>query len=161
MCKPGLMSTAALAAALVFPIPADAAAGGPFTALAGSWSGGGQIAMADGNTEQLRCRASYNTDGAGNALRLSLRCASASYNFELGSDVTYEGGQISGRWSEASRNVSGSVSGTATPNQIQATASGQNFSVNLSLVTRGNRQTVSIRSQGSDIAGVSLALNRN
>lgn len=160
MSKPGLMSAAALAAVLMFPITVDAAAG-PFTNLAGSWSGGGQIAMADGNTEQLRCRASYNTDGSGNALRLNLRCASASYNFELGSDVTYEGGQLSGRWSEASRNVSGSVSGTATTSQIQATASGQNFSANLSLVTRGNRQTVSIRSQGSDIAGVSLALNRN
>jgi hypothetical protein len=155
-----LVSTALLAGALVFPIAASAAAG-PFSTLAGSWSGAGRVAMADGNTESLRCRASYNVDGTGNAVRLSLRCASESYNFELGSNVAYEGGRISGTWSEASRNASGSINGTASPSQIQATATGESFSANLSLATRGDRQTVTIRSQGTDISGVSLALNRN
>ena len=160
MNKLGLISGAALAAALVLPIAADAASG-PFSALAGSWSGGGQLAMADGTTEQLRCRASYTVEGAGNGLRLSLRCASQSANFELGGNVAYESGRIAGTWSEATRNASGSISGTANQGQIQATATGQNFSANLSLATKGNRQTVTIRSEGSDISGVSLALNRN
>jgi hypothetical protein len=160
MNKLNLLSGAALAAALVLPIAADAASG-PFAALAGSWSGGGHVAMADGSTEQLRCRASYTVDGAGNGLRLSLRCASQSANFELGSNVAYEGGRIAGTWSEATRNASGSISGSAGPGQIEATATGQNFSASLSLATKGNRQTVTIRSEGSDIAGVSLALNRN
>ncbi len=37
---------------------------------------------------------------------------------------------------------------------------GQSFAANLSLITRGNQQTISIRAQGTDIAGVTLALNR-
>ena len=159
MNRIGLMSAAVLTA-LALPVAAGAASG-PFAALAGQWSGGGQLAMADGNTEQLRCRASYTVGGSGNDLRLSIRCASASYNFELGSDVTYEGGRISGTWSESTRKASGDITGTASPSTIQATATGQSFSASLALATKGNRQTVTIRSQGSDFAGVSLALNRN
>jgi hypothetical protein len=153
------MPAVLVAAALLAPLSAGAA--GPFSALAGAWSGTGRITMADGNTEQLRCRASYNVGGSGNDLRLSIRCASPAYNFDLGGNVAHQGGRISGTWSEASRNASGSVSGTATANVIQAIATGQNFSASLSLNTRGDRQTVSIRSEGTDISGVSLALSRN
>lgn len=153
------MPAALIAAALLVPVAADAA--GPFSTLAGVWSGTGRITMADGNTEQLRCRAAYNVGGTGNDLRLTIRCASQAYNFDLGGNVAYQGGRISGTWSEASRNAGGSVSGTANANLIEATAKGENLSANLSLNTRGDKQTVSIRSQGTDISGVSLALNRN
>jgi hypothetical protein len=136
------------------------AASGPFANLAGAWSGGGTLTMANGETERLRCRATYNVGNAGTDLRLSLRCASQSYNFDLGSAVVYQGGRISGTWSEASRNASGTVSGRATADHVEAAASGQSFSANLSLTTRGNRQTVSIRAPGTDISGVSLALSR-
>jgi hypothetical protein len=153
-----LIPAVLLAAALFSPLPAHA---GPFSALAGAWSGGGTLTMADGNTERLRCRASYDVGGAGTDLKLILKCASESYNFELGSAVIAHGDRVSGTWSEATRNASGSVSGGASADRIEASAKGETFSANLSLMTKGNRQTVSIRSQGSDIAGVSLALNRN
>jgi hypothetical protein len=134
------------------------AAPAPFAALAGDWSGGGVLEMADGTQEPLRCRAAYDVEGP--ALHLNLRCASASYNFDLASDVEYRGGAISGQWSEASRNASGTLSGRASGDRIEASARGQTFSADLSLTTRGGRQTVSIRPQGTEIAGVSLALNR-
>jgi hypothetical protein len=153
------LATPLLVAALLSPL--DAQAAGPFSALAGAWSGGGTLTTADGNTERLRCRATYDVGNAGSDLRLSLRCASDSYNFELGSAVIAQGGRISGTWSEATRNASGSLSGRASADHIEAAAKGESFSANLSLTTKGNRQNVSIRSQGADIAGVSLALNRN
>ena len=84
-----LMATLSLAGA-----PAQAAMA-PFRALAGSWAGGGIISLADGNQERLRCRASYDVDGSGTTLRLNLRCASDSYNFDLSSDVEYRDGAIS------------------------------------------------------------------
>lgn len=151
---------ALLVATLLSPSAAQSVSG-PFSAMAGSWSGGGTVKMADGDTESLRCRATYNVGGAGSDLQLSIKCASQSYSFELGSNVAYQGGRISGTWTEASRNAGGSISGRATGDHIEAAATGQNFSANLSLSTKGNRQTVSIRSQGADIAGVSLALSRN
>jgi len=138
----------------------QAAVVSPFTAMAGSWSGGGVVDLSDGTQERLRCRASYNVGGAGDELHLSLRCASASYNFDLASNVQYRGGEIYGDWSEASRNVSGTISGRAASGRIEAAASGQSFTAGLSLTTRGNRQTVSIRPQGTNITGVSLAMDR-
>jgi hypothetical protein len=133
----------------------------PFRAMVGSWSGGGTLSMANGEQERLRCRANYNPGGGGDELRLNLRCASASYNFDLTSDVQDRGGVISGQWSEASRNASGVLSGRAVGDRIDVTARGQNFAANLSLTTRGNRQTVSIQPEGTtDVRAVSLALNR-
>jgi hypothetical protein len=137
------------------------AAPGPFASLAGAWAGNGTLTMANGATESLRCRANYDVSGGGAGLKISLRCASQSYNFDLGGNVTYQAGRISGTWSETSRNVSGSISGSATANQVDAAATSQGMSANLSLKTNGNRQTVSIRSTGAaDIAGVSLDLSR-
>jgi hypothetical protein len=137
-----------------------ASAASPFTAMAGSWSGGGILNTTDGGQERLRCRASYDVSGTGAELHLNLRCASDSFNFDLASDVQYRGGMISGSWSEASRNASGTISGRAASGRIEALARGDSFSADLSLTTRGNRQTVSIRPQGTSIAAVSLALER-
>ena len=98
--------------------------------------------------------------GAGEQLRLNLTCASASYKFDLASEVEYRGGAIRGSWTEASRNASGTLSGRAAGDHVEAAARGDSFSANLSLTTRGGRQTVSIQPQGTNITSVSLALNR-
>jgi hypothetical protein len=138
----------------------QAAVPSPFMPLAGTWAGSGTLSTSDGNQERLRCRAAYDVARTGTELHLNLTCASESYKFDLASDVQYSGGLISGSWSEASRNASGTLSGRAAGGRIEAAARGQNFSADLSLTTRGNRQTVSIRPQGTSITGVSLALER-
>jgi hypothetical protein len=135
-------------------------AASPFAAMAGSWSGGGILRTSDGSEQRLRCRAAYDVARTGVELRLNLRCASDSYNFDLTSNVEYRGGAISGSWSEASRNASGTISGRARGERIEALATGQSFSAGLSLTTRGGRQSVSIRPQGTDITDVSLTLDR-
>ena len=86
----------------VLPLSATAAPAqsGPFTALAGSWSGGGTITLSDGSRERLRCRANYSPQGA-NQLSLSLRCAGDSYNFEFSGSARYSAGTITGNWSES------------------------------------------------------------
>jgi hypothetical protein len=145
---------------LSFPGSATHAAISPFTALAGSWAGGGTLSTSDGTQERLRCRAAYDVGAAGEALRLNLRCASASYNFDLTSQAQYRGGAISGSWSETSRNASGRLSGRAAGGHIEVSARGQNFSAELSLTTRGNQQFVSIHPQGANITAVSLELTR-
>jgi hypothetical protein len=73
-----------------------AAPASPFLAMAGTWAGGGVLSTTDGQQEQLRCRASYDVGGAGDQLRLNLTCASASYKFDLASEVEYRGGAIRG-----------------------------------------------------------------
>jgi hypothetical protein len=151
----GLLLTALLAPNL------DAnAATSPFLAMAGSWSGGGTITMANGVREPVRCRAAYGVAERGENLRLNLRCASDSYNFDLAGDVAYRGGAISGSWSEAAHNVAGTISGSASGERIVAAANGSNFAASLSLTTHGNRQSVAIQPQGTDVTEVLITLNK-
>ena len=150
-----LLASLSLAGSAALAAPAS-----PFVAMEGTWSGGGVVNTSDGQQERLRCRASYDVDGNGDQLRLNLTCASDSFRLELASDVEYRGGAIRGSWTEASRNASGTLSGRAAGNHVEAAARGDSFSANLSLTTRGGRQTVSIQPQGGNITSVSLALNR-
>jgi hypothetical protein len=139
---------------------AHAQASGAFAGLEGAWSGTGTITLSSGASERIRCRAAYRVAENGQNLTQNLRCASDSYNFDLRSSVRYEGGAISGNWSETTRNASGSISGRAGGGEIQASVRGASFSAGLSLATRGDRQSVSIRSQGSELSQVSIVLSR-
>ncbi len=150
-----LFASLSLAGSAALAAPAS-----PFAAMAGTWSGGGVVNTSDGQQERLRCRASYDVDGAGDQLRLNLTCASDSFRLELASDVEYRGGAIRGSWTEASHNASGTLSGRAAGDHLEAAARGDAFSANLSLTTRRGHQTVSIEPQGTSIRSVSLALNR-
>jgi hypothetical protein len=148
---------AGVGAALLLSVSAGHAQSSPFAGFKGVWSGNGTVSLSDGSSERIRCRATYAVDGSGRALQQTLRCASDSYKFDLSSNVTSEGNRISGNWSEASRNVSGSLQGTAGGGQINVAVEAVGFSANLTLRTSGNRQTVQINSQG-DIRNVSITM---
>jgi hypothetical protein len=130
---------------------------GPFTGFDGAWAGTGTVALSDGTTERIRCKADYKVNGTGLGLKQNLRCASDSYKFELTSDVTSNGGRISGNWSEASRNIFGNLQGTAGGGQIEVFVEANGFAANLTLRTNGNRQTVQINSKG-EIRGVNITM---
>src|ERR1700734_4058232 len=135
---------AGIGAALMVSVTAGHAQSGPFAGFNGAWSGNGTVALSDGTTERIRCKADYKVDGSGMALKQNLRCASDSYKFDLSSDVTSQGDRISGNWSETNRNVSGSLQGTAGGGRIDVFVEAVGFSANLTLRTSGNKQTVQI-----------------
>lgn len=154
-----IFSTLALAAGLFSAaLDASIAAENPFAGLNGAWAGNGKIVVDNGSSERIRCRGAYKAQG--NGLSLSLRCASDSYRFELGSDITSEGGNLSGSWNEASRGVFGSLSGRVSGGVIQATASAVGFTATLVIRTNGTAQSVSIKSPGSEISEVSITMAR-
>jgi hypothetical protein len=132
---------------------------GPFTGLAGVWAGGGTVALEDGATERIRCRATYAVGAGGNGLNLDLTCASDSYKFDLKGNVISEQGALAGTWSEASRGVTGSLEGRGSNGNLQVVARAAGFAANLALTTRGNRQSVMIRAE-SGFRGASIALSR-
>ena len=140
--------------------PGRSGEAGPFAVLDGTWSGEGNITTSGGLRERLRCRATYRAAEGGDHVRLSLRCASDSYNFDLAGDVDHRNGAISGSWTEASRKASGTISGRANGEQIEANAKGETFSVTLSLTTRGNRQAVTIQSLSAEVTNVTVTLNK-
>ena len=129
------------------------AAEGPFAELPGTWSGTGKIRVGD-TAERIRCRAIYRLNGA-REINLQLICASDSYKFDLTGDFTAdEGNNISGRWTERSRNVGGG-------NRFQIHVESSAFSGNLGMVTRGHRQSVAIDTQGGgQVAEASITLSR-
>jgi hypothetical protein len=138
---------------------ASYAQSGPFAGLAGNWSGGGTVTLDDGSTERIRCRASYAVGAGGAALNLSLICASDSYKFDLRGNVVAERGVLSGTWSESSRGVNGNLEGRGTNGNFQVIASAPGFDANLSLTTRGNKQSVVIRAE-SQFRGATISLSR-
>jgi hypothetical protein len=142
--------------------PVTAQSQTPFDRLAGQWSGSGTIELAEGRREPIKCRASYDVLSERSNLQLNIRCASDSFNFELRGSATYSGGSISGSWSEATRNASGTISGKASGDRFQVLAKGPAFTADLSLVTQGNRQSVVIKSQEKDTAvrAVTITLQR-
>lgn len=153
-------SAAALAALLALPGVGPAqAANSPFTALSGTWSGGGVITMASGAKERIRCRAQYGVDGSGSNLDLRLRCASDSFTFELQSNVAHNNGVVSGTWAETTRAVGGSLDGSAKGNHIQVRVSGT-LSALLAMSTNANQQSISIQAPGSEMTSVAISLSR-
>jgi hypothetical protein len=137
------------------------AASTPFAGLSGSWSGGGTVTLSGGANERIRCRAMYVVGNGGNQLQQSLRCASDSFTFELKSDVNHAAGQISGNWTEVTRNVGGRVSGRAAGGKIQALVDGPACAASLALTMQGDRQSVVIRSDSTAVTQVAITLNRS
>jgi hypothetical protein len=128
--------------------------------MAGNWAGGGTVTLDDGSTERIRCRASYAVGAGGNGLNLNLLCASDSYKFDLRGNVIAERGALSGTWSESSRGINGTLEGRGGGGNFQVLASAAGFTANLSLTTRGNKQSVVIRPE-SGFRGASMSLSRN
>ncbi|MCR6736403.1 MAG: hypothetical protein NVV83_20970 [Afipia sp.] len=137
-----------------------AQSGQPFAGMSGVWSGKGSISLEGGTREAIRCRATYAVRSDGNALQQTLRCASDSYKIELTSNVVASGGKLSGTWSESTRNVSGDVEGTTSGGRFQVMVRAGTFSANLALTTRGNSQSVVIRSEGGEFKGANITLTR-
>jgi hypothetical protein len=161
--KPALQRVTATAATLIAALAftsASHAQSGPFAGLAGVWSGGGTVTLDDGSSERIRCRATYAVGNGGNGLNQSLTCASDSYRFNLASNVVSSGGSLSGTWSESSRNISGRLEGSGSNGNFQVVASAPGFTANISLTTRGNRQSVVIRAE-SQFRGASISLSRS
>lgn len=150
----------ALAFSLLMAADTMPASAGPFSELAGSWAGAGTLTRRAGTNERLRCQARYDVGNAGEQVNLRLTCASDTFKFDLSGYILNTGGAISGQWSEPNYNSSGSLDGHVGDGKINAHAVGNTFSAHLAVVTQGNRQSVTIQPQETDVTRVSLSFQR-
>jgi hypothetical protein len=157
-----VVSVPALAVGLSFLACASEshAADGPFTAMAGRWSGPGNI-IVGGTKERLRCRANYGVTNSGSTVDLSIRCASDSYKFDLQGGINYTNGAVTGNWSESAHGAAGTISGSISGGVIRVSATGPYFSALLSMATRGNTQSITLNSPGSQISSVTISLSKS
>jgi hypothetical protein len=159
LTRRAVFAFATVLAASTWSSAGHAQSGGAFAGMQGVWSGGGSVTLDDGSTERIRCRATYAVGEGGNGLQQTLTCASDSYKFNLSSNVEARGSAISGTWSETSRNINGNIEGRSGPGVVQVIATAPGFTANISLTTRGNRQSVIIRAE-SQFKGASISLTR-
>jgi hypothetical protein len=145
-------------AAVVTPLSVAAAAG-PFDGLEGVWTGDGMLTYASGTQERLSCRVQYVQSNPNN-LQQALRCASDSYNFQINAYFDSANGKLSGNWAELVNNVKGSVSGTVGNGRINGDLKGPGFVASLNVVTKGDRQTVSIQAPIEEIRTVSIEVRK-
>ena len=155
-----LSATVALAATLLLACGGATAIAGPFSGMAGDWSGGGKLTSTSGSSERLRCRASNAVGSDGNTMDISIRCASDSYKIDLTGYVRNNNGTLSGQWSEPNYNSAGTLSGRVSGNRINARAIGNTLSAGLSMSGTGKHMSVTIRPQGTSVKAVSLSFRK-
>ncbi|HLJ00806.1 MAG TPA: hypothetical protein VKT76_13895 [Bradyrhizobium sp.] len=155
-----IFAVAALLAASSWDNTAHAQSSGPFAGMAGVWTGGGTVMLDGGAIERIRCRATYAVGAAGNGLQQTLTCASDSYKFNLTSNITAQGAAIAGTWAETSRNINGVIEGRSGGGVVQVMATAPGFSAHIALTTRGDKQSVVIKSE-SQFKAASISLSRS
>ena len=154
---------ARFAMALLFALPVSTAAlaegATPFAQLAGSWHGGGQVKYNDGSNERLSCRGSYSQKSGGSELTLTIRCQSPSNKIDMKSDISSEGGRLSGHWSERNFGLEGDVDGSAGSQQVHRADIGSASRIDDSFSER-RTHNVSISTNGPGFKTVSIAFSR-
>jgi hypothetical protein len=132
----------------------------PFAEFFGTWRGYGHVIVSDGRSERISCRATYSTSGGGEALSQSLVCASDSYRFDVHSYVVADDRGVEGYWQEATRDVTGHLTGQVEGGNFEGAIAGPTFTAQLSLKTTGRKQAVTIAPRGGDIVKVDIVLSR-
>ena len=156
--KPRRLTFAAVAFFLTaFAASTSYAQSSAFAGMAGTWSGPGTVTLDDGSSERIRCRATYKVAGA--SMDMSLTCASDAYRFNLLAAVVAQGGEVTGNWSETSRNVGGSIQGRGANGSFQVIAQAAGFSSNISLKTTGNKQSIAMRAD-SQFRAANITLSK-
>jgi hypothetical protein len=136
-----------------------AIAGGPFSALVGTWTGTGTARLEGGKSEKLSCKGYYSGSG-GTELKLNIICANASTKVELRSVLKYAGGKVTGTWEERNYNQSGTITGSADESKLRLSIGGGGLTGSLSVSIGGASQSVSLSTQGSVLKGVSINFAR-
>jgi hypothetical protein len=130
-----------------------------FTGYAGNWTGSGTLSHQSGLTERVRCEATYALHGP-NTLAQTLACSSDSTSFRLMSTINSRENGLSGDWTETVRNAHGAFTGSMQRSAIVGTVNGPGFSAGIAIAIRGAKQSIEIRSPGSDINLLQMVLTR-
>jgi hypothetical protein len=152
--------TALTLAFAVISSQSGAAQRGPFRNFVGEWSGNGQIVASNGHQEAIRCRAQGSDEKDGAALNQAIVCASESFKLDIKTHAEASGESVQGYWNEASRNVSGLLTGRIGENKFEGRIEAPSFNAAISLTSNGRAQEVGIRPSTGDIASINIDLRR-
>lgn len=132
----------------------------PLDKLAGRWVGEGRLGIKDGQSENVKCRVTYIPAGNTDQLKQSVRCASAGGSIEVQSTIAHASGNITGSWSELTRNMRGDLSGQVTPRGFHVSVRGADLTANMNVVINGPKQIIEIQFHNSSLIGLTLVLTK-
>ncbi|MGD9784101.1 MAG: hypothetical protein AB7E80_05735 [Hyphomicrobiaceae bacterium] len=139
---------------------AAAAQSGPLNDLPGRWSGWGAITLPSGQSEQVKCIATYFVRNGGTRIDQNLRCASASYRIDAVAGFDISGDTVKGHWEERANVAQGSVSGRMTPSGFNLAIRGDSFTAAMSVATSRCKQSINISPEGLEIRRIAIALDK-
>lgn len=160
------MTLAALALAgtvawLGVNVPAQAA-GNPFEALAGDWTGEGTVKTKSDPQKKVSCKVNYKV--AGSDLTQTLSCTGDDYEIEATLKLTDNDGKVKGSWNEVIYDASGEVVGKAHDDVIRSVIRGDKFSGRMSLKVTETGHSINMLQLNEDTGTyrlvTSLALRR-
>jgi hypothetical protein len=139
-----------------------ASANDTFPLFFGTWTGEGTIAWkSDGSKERMKCTSTYAQGVSAEQLSLKFQCKSDNYVFDLDGKLDAGGDQISGQWSERSRNIGGATIGQVKADRIKLRIESSAFGANLLMVVKDDRQQVQIKFSGAgEEADTEISLKR-
>lgn len=138
---------------------AAAADPGPMDHLPGRWSGWGAITLSSGQSEQVKCVATYFVTDA-RRLEQNLRCASASYKIDSKALLEVASDQVRGHWEERTNAAAGSVSGRVTGSGFNLSIQGDNFTAVMAVSTSTCKQSINIAPQGTAVRRIAIGLDK-
>ncbi len=152
---------AALAAAGVWMAPLSTTAlAGTIEEMAGRWSGWGSVQLENGQTEQVKCVATYFVEQAGAGVRQNLRCASSSYNINARADYLVKGGDVTGNWEELTHSAKGVIKGSLKEGDFKLAIDGDTFTAVLQMSSAPCQQSISISPNNLGVKRISIGLKK-
>lgn len=126
--------------------------------LVGRWTGEGRLGFAESKFENVKCRVTYLRTETPGQLKQNIRCASASGNIEVLSELQQNGAELTGHWTETVRNMNGELTGQITPTGFRVEIKGADLNAHMDIIAKGARQLVEIQFNNSTLVGLSLML---
>ncbi|RPG40583.1 MAG: hypothetical protein CBC34_012180 [Hyphomicrobiaceae bacterium TMED74] len=158
---PCLALAAAILLGSILPGYAATQQSDSFQPLLGWWTGKGRLGFSNGNTEEVKCRATYRRAQTGDGLLQALRCATASGAIEVKSRVGRRGDELTGTWSETKYNFDGQVAGKVIANGFRVFITGSGVKANMTVVVRKERHIVEIQFTESSLVGLTMIFSRS
>ena len=126
--------------------------------LSGRWTGWGSVTLSSGQSEQLKCVATYFVEGV--SVRQNLRCASQSYKIDAVANLSVANGRVTGQWEERTWSVGGSVTGRQTDKGFDLAINGPNFGAAMMVGGTSCKQSINITPKGFEISKIALNLGK-
>ena len=127
-------------------------------ALKGRWSGSGQITLANGKSERIRCRGE-GREVSENAVEQFFHCASTDKAFDFSTSMHFSDGRTRGNWSAPDRN--GTLSGSASARALRLRLSSSSGEGNLSATIGSCSQSINVTGWSDELKSLSANLKKN